>query len=258
MGELKIITYNVNGIRSAMTKGFIDWLKQTNPDVVCLQEIKIARKDFNPKPFEELGYYPYIFPAVKNGYSGVAVLSKIKPDNVVEGTGNKSFDDEGRNLRIDIDDISIMSTYFPSGTTGDERQAVKMQYLDFFFTYIRELEKTRTKLVICGDYNICHREIDIHNPISNKDSSGFKPEERAWMEKYFSSGYIDTFRHFNPHPHEYSWWSFRANARNNNKGWRIDYIAATRNLEKNLVEAKMFQQAKHSDHCPVYCKINLS
>jgi exodeoxyribonuclease-3 len=177
---------------------------------------------------------------------------------VVEGTGNKSFDDEGRNLRIDIDDISIMSTYFPSGTTGDERQAVKMQYLDFFFTYIRELEKTRAKLVICGDYNICHREIDIHNPVSNKDSSGFKPEERAWMEKYFSSGYIDTFRHFNPDPHEYSWWSFRANARNNNKGWRIDYIAATRNLEKNLVEAKMFQQAKHSDHCPVYCKINLS
>jgi exodeoxyribonuclease III len=257
MGELKIITYNVNGIRSAVTKGFIDWLKQTDPDVVCLQEIKIARKDFNPKPFEELGYHCHIFPAVKNGYSGVAIFSKIKPDNVIEGTGNSSYDDEGRNLRIDIGDISIMSTYFPSGTTGDVRQDVKMQYLDFFLSYLRELEKSRPKLIICGDYNICHREIDIHNPISNKDSSGFKPEERAWMEKYFCSGYIDTFRHFNPDPHQYSWWSFRANSRNNNKGWRIDYIAASRNLEPHLVESKMFQDAKHSDHCPVYCKINL-
>jgi exodeoxyribonuclease III len=258
MRELKIITYNVNGIRSAVSKGLLNWVGEVNPDVLCLQEIKIARKDFDPYPFEALGYHSYIFPAVKNGYSGVAILSKIKPDNVVEGTGNKAYDDEGRNLRIDIGNTSIMSTYFPSGTTGDERQSVKMQYLDFFFNYIQELQQTRTNLVVCGDYNICHREIDIHNPVSNKDTSGFKPEERAWMEKYFNSGYIDTFRYFNQQPHEYSWWSFRANARNNNKGWRIDYIAASKSLESRLIESRMYQQARHSDHCPVYCKINIA
>jgi exodeoxyribonuclease-3 len=257
MRELKIISYNVNGIRSALTKGFAEWLHDAAPDVICLQEIKVARKDFDPKPFEALGYHCYIFPAVKPGYSGVAVFSKIKADNVVEGCGIKMYDDEGRNIRVDIGDVSIMSSYFPSGTTGDERQAVKMKYLDDFFKFIHELEKTRSRLIVAGDYNICHREIDIHNPVSNKDASGFKPEERAWMEKYFNSGFIDTFRYFNPQPHEYSWWSFRANARANNKGWRIDYIATTKNLEKNLVEAKMFQQVKHSDHCPVYCKIKV-
>lgn len=254
---MKIISYNVNGIRSAMTKGFVQWLQSTSPDVLCLQEIKIAREDFDPKPFEALGYVTNIFPAEKKGYSGVAVFSKTKPDNVVEGTGNKDYDREGRNLRIDIGDISIMSAYFPSGTTGDERQGIKMQYLDFFFDYIQQLQKERNKLLVCGDYNICHREIDIHNPVSNKDTSGFKPEERAWMEKFFKSGFIDTFRHFNPQPHEYSWWSFRANARANNKGWRIDYIAATDNLKKQLLEARMYQDVKHSDHCPVYCKISI-
>ncbi|MES2619333.1 MAG: exodeoxyribonuclease III [Bacteroidota bacterium] len=257
MGELKIISYNVNGIRSAVTKGLVDWLRTENPDVFCLQEIKVARKDFDPKPFEALGYYCFIFPAVKPGYSGVAVFSKLKPDNIVEGCGMQQYDNEGRNLRIDIADTSIMSVYFPSGTTGDVRQAVKMQYLDFFYSYIHQVGKERPKLLICGDYNICHREIDIHNPVANKDASGFKPEERAWMEQYFNSGFIDTFRYFNQQPHEYSWWSFRANARANNKGWRIDYIAATSNLESDLVEAKMFQQVKHSDHCPVYCKIKI-
>lgn len=255
MSELKIISYNVNGIRSALTKGFADWLKAENPDVICLQEIKVARKDFDASPFEALGYHCYIFPAVKNGYSGVAVFSKIKPDRVVEGCGIGLYDTEGRNLRIDIGDLSIMSCYFPSGTTGDERQSVKMKYLDDFYAFIHDLAKTRKKLLVLGDFNICHREIDIHNPVSNKDTSGFKPEERAWMEKFFNSGFIDTFRHFNPQPHEYSWWSFRANSRANNKGWRIDYVAASKNLEKNLVEARMYQQIKHSDHCPVYCKL---
>ncbi len=258
MAQLKIISYNVNGIRSALSKGLAEWLAQENPDVLCLQEIKVSRTDFDPAPFEALGYHTYIFPAEKKGYSGVAVFSKIKPDRVVEGTGNKTYDAEGRNLRIDIGEVSIMSAYFPSGTTGDERQEVKMNYLDFFFGYIHDLQKTRSKILVCGDYNICHREIDIHNPISNKDASGFKPEERAWMEKYFNSGFIDTFRFFHPQQaHEYSWWSFRANSRANNKGWRIDYIAATKNLEKNLVSSQMLQQIKHSDHCPVVCSLTL-
>jgi len=164
------------------------------------------------------------------------------------------YDDEGRNLTIELGDLSIMSSYFPSGTTGDERQGVKMNYLADFFKFIHDVEKKKKKLIVCGDYNICHKPIDIHNPISNKDTSGFKPEEREWMEKYFESGFIDTFRHFNKEPHQYSWWSTRFNSRANNKGWRIDYIAATKNLEKNLVESRMFQDAVHSDHCPVYTK----
>ena len=257
MSEIKVISYNVNGIRSAITKGFVEWLTQVNPDVICLQEIKIAAQDFDPKPFEALGYHCYIFPAAKKGYSGVAVFTKIKPDNVVYGCGINVYDNEGRNLRIDIGDVSIMSAYFPSGTTGDERQAVKMQYLEDLFRYLEQLTASRKKLIVCGDYNICHKEIDIHNPVSNKDASGFKPEERAWMQKYFEQGFVDTFRHFNAEPHQYSWWSFRANSRANNKGWRIDYIAATANLTANLIESKMFQDAKHSDHCPVYCKFKL-
>lgn len=255
MGELKIISYNVNGIRAASKKGLADWLKQINADVVCVQEIKVAREDFDPTAFEALGYHTYIFPAVKKGYSGVAVFSKQKPDKVVEGCGIQKYDDEGRNLRIDLGDISIMSAYFPSGTTGDERQEVKMNYLADFYKCIQDEAKKKNKLIVCGDYNICHKPIDIHNPISNKDSSGFKPEEREWMEQYFNSGFIDTFRHFNKEPHQYSWWSQRFNSRAQNKGWRIDYIAVTKNLEKNLVEARMFQEAVHSDHCPVYCKL---
>lgn len=254
---MKVISYNVNGIRSALTKGFADWLKTENPDLICLQEIKIARADFDPTPFADLGYHTNIFPAEKKGYSGVAIFSKQKPDAVIQGTGNAKYDFEGRNIRIDLGELSIMSAYFPSGTTGDERQAVKMEYLDFMYDYLHTLQKSRTKLLIAGDYNICHREIDIHNPKDNADTSGFKPEERAWMEKYFNSGFIDTFRYFNPQPHEYSWWSFRANARNNNKGWRIDYIAATKNLEQNLVSSRMLQQIKHSDHCPVVCELKL-
>ena len=255
MADLKILTYNVNGVRAAIKNGLLDWLNANPFDIVCLQEIKADDEVFDKKWFEQHGYDSYTFPAVKKGYSGVAILTKIKPDKVVVGCGIKAYDDEGRNLRIDIGDLSVMSAYFPSGTTGDERQGVKMQYLDAMYDYMQLLQKERPKLLVCGDFNICHREIDIHNPVANKDTSGFKPEERAWMTKFFDSGFIDTFRYFNPQPDEYSWWSYRANSRANNKGWRIDYIAASRNLEKNLIESKMYQDAKHSDHCPVFLKI---
>ncbi|MDB5282272.1 MAG: Exodeoxyribonuclease [Bacteroidota bacterium] len=257
MAEIKVMSYNVNGIRSAVSKGFVEWLRGVNPDVICLQETKVHIDDFDPKPFEALGYHCYLYDAAKKGYSGVAIFTKIKPDNVARGTGMKQYDDEGRTLRIDIGDLSIMSAYFPSGTTGDERQGVKMQFLGDFFTYIHDVEKTRSKLIVAGDYNICHRPIDIHNPITNKDTSGFKPEERDWMEKYFTSGFTDSFRHFNKEPHQYSWWSYRAGARKNNKGWRIDYISVTKNLEKDLLESGMMQDAVHSDHCPVYCKLKI-
>ena len=257
MSEIKIISYNVNGIRSAITKGFVEWLKATNPDVLCLQEMKVHRDDFDPKPFEALGYHCYIFDAAKKGYSGVGIFTKIKPDHIEIGMGMKQYDDEGRMLRIDIGDLSILSVYFPSGTTGDERQAVKMKFLADVQLYLLKLAKTRTKLVVTGDYNIANNPIDIHNPVANKDTSGFKPEERDWMTKYFESGFIDTFRYFNKNPNQYSWWSFRANSRANNKGWRIDYIAVTKNLEKNLKEASIMMDVVHSDHAPVYCKLKL-
>ena len=258
MSEIKIISYNVNGIRSAITKGFVEWLKAADPDVICLQEMKVHKDDFDPKPFEALGYHCYMFDAVKKGYSGVGIFSKIKPDHIEVGMGLKQYDDEGRVLRIDIGKLSILSVYFPSGTTGDERQAVKMKFLDEVYNYLHNLSKTRAKLVVTGDYNIANHPIDIHNPVANKDTSGFKPEEREWMDKYFASGFIDTFRYFHKDAaHQYSWWSFRANSRNNNKGWRIDYIAVTKNLEKNLLEASIMQDAIHSDHAPVYCKLKV-
>jgi exodeoxyribonuclease-3 len=257
MSELNVLTYNVNGVRAAIKNGLLQWLSDKDFDVICLQEIKVALEDFDPKPFEALGYTCYLFPAQKKGYSGVAIFSKIKPDNVVRGMGVSEYDAEGRNIRIDIGDLSILSAYFPSGTTGDERQSVKMSYLDAMYDYLHELKKTRPNYLVCGDFNICHTEIDIHNPLQNKDTSGFKPEERAWMTKFFDSGFVDTFRVLNPQPNQYSWWSYRANARQNNKGWRIDYIAASKTLEGKVKSSRMYPDAVHSDHCPVFCKVEL-
>lgn len=257
MKSIKILTYNVNGIRAAQRKGFLEWLATEKMDVVCLQEIKANADQIDVAAFEELGYHCHWFSAQKKGYSGVAILSKIKPDKVVAGMGHELYDNEGRVLRIDIGDLSVLSCYFPSGTSGDIRQDVKIQFLEKIMEFVEELRKTRPKLVICGDYNIAHTEIDIHNPKTNKNTSGFKPEEREWMSQLIAAGYTDTFRHFHEGPDNYSWWSYRANARANNKGWRIDYIATTDNLKEQLMDADLFPDAKHSDHCPGYVKLKL-
>ncbi|MBS3916038.1 MAG: exodeoxyribonuclease III [Bacteroidetes bacterium] len=249
---MKILTYNVNGIRAAASKGLFDFLKTESPDVVCLQEIKAEKDQADLAAIENLGYHHFWFSAQKKGYSGVAVFSKIKPNNIVYGCGHPDYDFEGRCIRVDFDSYSVLSVYFPSGTTGDVRQEIKYKFLDYFYDYAHNLLKELPGLVICGDYNICHKPIDIHNPVSNKDSSGFLPEERAWMDKWFGSGFVDTFRQFNPDPDWYTWWSFRANARANNKGWRIDYISVTENLKDQLKAAKILMDAKHSDHCPMW------
>jgi exodeoxyribonuclease III len=253
---MKIITYNVNGIRSAMSKGLIDWMRAADPDVLCLQEIKATPEQVGVFELEELGYHHYWYPAQKKGYSGVAIFSKQKPDHVEYGCGIKEYDDEGRVIRADYGDVSVMSVYHPSGSSGDERQAFKMKWLQDFHNYIKSLEKKRDKLIISGDYNICHRAIDIHNPVTNADTSGFKPEERAWLENFIQSGFIDTFRHFNKDPHNYSWWSYRANARTKNLGWRIDYNMTTANLADRLKSSSILSHAKHSDHCPVTLDID--
>ena len=253
---MRIISYNVNGIRAAITKGFLNWIQQANPDVICLQEIK-ATPDQIPLIDVELSGFPYHywFPAQKKGYSGVAILCKNKPNNVVFGTGIDHMDFEGRNLRVDFDDFSVMSLYLPSGTNSD-RLDHKFKYMDDFQHYVDELIKEVPNIIICGDYNICHEAIDIHDPIRNKTVSGFLPEERAWLDKFMKRGFIDTFRVFNKEPNNYSWWSYRANARVNNKGWRIDYCLASDPLKDRVSRAVILPEAKHSDHCPVLVEID--
>jgi len=252
---MKIISYNVNGIRAALKKGFIDWLKAANPDVLCLQETKAHKEQLDLTVFEDAGYkYNYWFSAQKKGYSSVAVLCKEEPNHIEYGTGIESMDFEGRNLRVDFDTVSIMSLYLPSGT-NDLRLDFKFNYMDEFLEYITELRKTIPNLVICGDYNICHEEIDIHNPKGLKNTSGFLPVERKWIGEMIDSGFIDTFRHFNKEPDQYSWWSYRANARNNNKGWRLDYCMASAPLKNRLKRSFILSEAKHSDHCPVGVEI---
>ncbi len=248
---MKIITYNVNGLRSALSKGFTDWLSAELPDIVCLQETKAQPEQIPTLEFEMLGYRSYFFSAEKKGYSGVAILTRIVPDHVEYGMGIPCYDREGRFLRADYGDLSVVSVYHPSGTTGEERQAFKMTWLEDFEKYVQALYKSRPKLILCGDYNICHRPIDIHDPVRNANSSGFLPEEREWMSGFLSGGFIDTFRYFHPdEPHHYTWWSFRANARTNNKGWRIDYCMASPEMLPLLKDAYILPDVKHSDHCP--------
>ena len=253
---MRIISYNVNGIRSAITKGFIDWLKTDPADIICIQETKAVKDNVDHKQFTDLGYHDYWFSAQKKGYSGVAVFTKIKPDNIEYGTGHKVSDDEGRVLQLDFGDIRLINAYFPSGTSGDERQTFKYAWLAEFFNYLNTLKKKHPKLILCGDYNIAHREIDIHDPKGNKKSSGFLPEERVWTDKFLASGWIDTFRDLHPEPHRYSWWSQRFPiVRLQNKGWRIDYINVTEPLRKNIKSADIYPDIKHSDHCPVFLEI---
>jgi exodeoxyribonuclease III len=253
---MRIISYNVNGIRAAISKGFLDWIKQANPDVICLQEIKATEDQIPTEEITAAGYpYQYYFSAQKKGYSGVAILSKVEPNNVVMGTEITHMDFEGRNLRADFDDISVMSLYLPSGTNLD-RLEHKFKYMRDFQDYVSELKKAIPNLIICGDYNICHEEIDIHDPVRNKTVSGFLPEERAWLNNFMKSGFIDSFRHFNKEPHNYSWWSYRAGARGNNKGWRIDYNLVSENLKDRMSRAVILPEAKHSDHCPILVEID--
>lgn len=255
---MKIISYNVNGIRAAITKGFLEWLQAANPDVICLQEIKATADQIPQDDIKAAGYpYQYYFPATKKGYSGVAILCKQEPLNVVYGTGIEHMDFEGRNLRVDFEHLSVMSLYLPSGTNID-RLDHKFGYMSDFQNYVNSLKQDIPNLIIGGDYNICHQPIDIHDPIRNRNVSGFLPKERAWLDIFINSGFIDTFRHFNKLPDQYSWWSYRAGARNNNKGWRIDYLLATKNLEDKLVRGAILPEAKHSDHCPILVELDVN
>lgn len=255
---MRIISYNVNGLRAAIKKGFLEWLKTDPADVVCVQETKAQQDNIEAAPFRALGYHDYWFSAQKKGYSGVAVFSKVKPDHVEYGNDDQVSNDEGRVVQLDFGDVRLINAYFPSGTSGDLRQAFKYQWLDQLHTFLEKLKKKHPKLILCGDYNIAHKEIDIHDPKGNKKSSGFLPEEREWMDKFFKHGWTDSFREFHTEPHRYSWWSQRfPSVRLNNKGWRIDYINVTDNLKSKLKDAEIYPDVKHSDHCPVYIDIDI-
>jgi len=253
---LDIISYNVNGIRAAIKKGLADWAATANPDIICFQETKARPEDVDASAFEGLGYHHYWHSAEKKGYSGVATFSKVQPDKVIPGCGIEEIDREGRILRTDFGDLTLLNCYLPSGTSGEVRQAFKMVFLNQFFDWVQELRKERPNLIILGDYNIAHTEMDIHDPKGNKNSSGFLPEERAWMTRWLTEGgFTDAFRRARPDEKTYSWWSARFNSRANNKGWRIDYQCLCGDLPDRLVDARQMNEAVHSDHCPVWMRL---
>lgn len=250
---MRIISYNVNGIRAAIKKGFVDWIESDAADIICLQEVKAAITDIDLKPFEQLGYKTYWFGAEKKGYSGVAIFTKTEPFAVQFGSGIAQSDAEGRVIVAEYKEFTLVNAYFPSGTSGEERQQYKYQWLEEFAIYLDKLRVVQPNLILVGDYNIAHHPIDIHDPKGNKNSSGFLPEERAWMDGFLNTGWVDSYRHLHQDTTgAYSWWSQRfPSVRLQNKGWRIDYISVTTPLSNHLLAADILPDIKHSDHCPI-------
>lgn len=253
---MKVISFNANGIRSAARKGFYQWLEQENADFVCIQETKAQIKQllptslYFPKP-----YYCEYVEALKKGYSGVALYAKVKPQRVINCLGFVSCDEEGRYLQFDYPNLSVISLYLPSGTSGEARQAVKYDFLEKFSAHLIALKSLGKELIICGDYNIAHQEIDLKNWRGNQKNSGFLPEERAWMSQLFNQlGFIDAFRYVNPQLEAYTWWSNRGRARENNVGWRIDYQVITPGLVDKITETSIYRGQSFSDHAPLCIK----
>lgn len=249
---MRIVSYNVNGIRAALKKGFAQWAGDMNIDVLCIQETKATAEQVDLSELEAAGFRHAAWHSCrrKKGYSGVLTLSKTAPDLVQCDIGMEDYDEEGRIVRTDFGDLTIFNCYFPNGGQGEERQNFKYRFLDDFLDYIVELKKTRPNLLVVGDYNIAHEEIDLHAPKRNQNTTGFLRPERDWMTRWFTeTGLVDTFRYLHPDKVEYSWWSYRANARNNNKGWRIDYQSLTREMIDRVVAFEHRKDDKHSDHC---------
>ncbi len=253
---MKIVSYNLNGIRAAMGKGLLGWLQEEDPDVFCIQESKAQPDQIDTAAMQSIGYHSYTHSAEKKGYSGVCIFSKQVPDRIEAGMGIGKYDREGRVLRADFGDITVVCVYIPSGTTGDVRQDFKMEFLEDFMAWTLALRRERPNVIVCGDYNICHKPIDINHPERQIGVSGFLPEERAWLDRWEASGMIDSFRLFDDQPNRYSWWSYRFGARERNAGWRIDYHWVSEPLRPRIADAKILTDAVHSDHCPVELILN--
>ncbi len=252
---MKVISYNVNGIRAALSKGFMDWFETEMPDVIHIQETKALQEQVDVDMLRMYGYDIYWNAAERRGYSGVATFTKIRPKQVIQGIGNEFFDSEGRFLRLDFDDFTLINSYFPSGTSGDIRQEKKEEYLELVLNYTNELRKTQPNIILSGDYNICHKPIDINYPEKHETMSGFLPQEREWMDRFVDSGFVDSFRQFNSQPEQYSWWSYRSGAKVKNLGWRIDYHMVSTPFAAQLKSARIIPEISFSDHCPIVVEL---
>jgi len=248
---MRIITLNLNGIRSAASKGFFDWMRRQDADIVCLQELRAQEDQCTPQMLTPKGYFGYLHCAEKKGYAGVAIYTKKQPDNVRLGIGIPDFDVEGRYLQVDFGKLSIVSLYLPSGSSGPERQQVKFHFMDEFYPHLRKLRGDGREYIVCGDWNIAHKEIDLKNWRSNQKNSGFLPEERAWLTKVFDEqGWVDVFRRLNQEPEQYTWWSNRGQAWAKNVGWRIDYQIATPGIAAKATGESIYKRKRFSDHAP--------
>jgi exodeoxyribonuclease-3 len=252
LAAMRIITANLNGIRSAASKGFFDWLKRQNADVVCVQEVKAQEADLTPVMLAPRSFRGYFSLAEKKGYAGVGLYCRREPDAVHRGFGSHEHDGEGRYLQADFGKLSVISLYLPSGSAGPHRQESKYRFMDLFLPQLRKLRKNGREYVLCGDWNIAHKEIDLKNWRSNQKNSGFLPEERAWLTKVFDDlGWVDVFRTLNQKPDQYTWWSNRGQAYAKNVGWRIDYQIATPGIAKKAVKERIYKDKKFSDHAPL-------
>lgn len=248
---LRIITFNANGLRSAAKKKFWQWFDQQNADILCIQELKGQEKDFDDIVLHRNGFHVYMNTAQKKGYSGVALYCKHEPLSVQVGFGNEEFDAEGRYVRAEFDDFVVISVYFPSGTSSDDRQEAKYRFLNVFEKHLKEIKSLNKEIIFCGDVNIAHKEIDIKNWKGNLTHSGFLPEERQWLSNIFSDGWVDVFRFLEPTKEQYTWWSQRGQARTKNVGWRIDYQIATPALARKACLTSVYVEEKFSDHAPL-------
>ncbi|HKI79418.1 MAG TPA: exodeoxyribonuclease III [Ignavibacteriaceae bacterium] len=255
MSKIRILSWNINGLRAVHKKGFLDWFKKDEPDILCLQETKSQEEQLPDEVRNVDGYHSYFSSAVKKGYSGVAIYTKEKPLSVKKGFGIERFDSEGRILIAEYKNFTLINIYYPNGKAREERLRYKMDFYDAFLEFANKLKKKGKNLIICGDVNTAHKEIDLARPKANEKVSGFLPEEREWMDKFFANGYLDTFRMFNQEPENYTWWDVISRARDRNVGWRIDYFFISESLKEKIKDAFIMSDVMGSDHCPIGIEI---
>ena len=255
MKKIRILSWNVNGIRAAYKKGFLDWINKEKPDILCIQETKAQQEQLADELINIEGYHSYFSSAIRKGYSGVAIYTKAEPKSIKKGFGIEKFDSEGRILIAEYPEFILFNIYYPNGKASQERLHYKMEFYDAFLKYVDKLKKKGKNIIICGDVNTAHKEIDIARPKENEKISGFLPEEREWIDKFLSHGYLDTFRMFNQEPDNYTWWDQVTRARDRNVGWRIDYFYISENLKKKIKNAFIMPDVMGSDHCPIGIEI---